>query len=276
MGEPPPGGGTIRQAPMAEASSGWTVVELGEVTSTSSEAMVRAQAGARGPLWVRADRQTGGRGRSGRSWLSGEGDLMASLLVAPGCPHSALHQLSLVAGVAVVDAVRSVMAPAPPAPSAASGAPRLRLKWPNDILVGADKLGGILVESSTFGGDLVAVIGIGVNLVEAPRLDGYAATALRRHGPPPPPPARMLATVAARMESWLAAWDKGAGFAAIRAAWLERAGPVGEPMSINTGAGRVAGLFAGLDADGALLLETVDGRLARFTFGDVTLGSAQA
>lgn len=262
----------------------WQLLEFGEVVSTNAEAMALAQQGQRGPLWVRADRQTGGRGRSGRSWLSGNGDLMASLLLTPRCDPGVLYQLSLVTGVAVWDAVARIVPPSlalgpglADTNSLGSRLNGLRLKWPNDVLIGPEKLGGILVESSTFAGDTVAVVGIGVNLVNAPGLDGYAATALSRHTTAESaavliPPSQMLSAIAAAMEQRLRMWDKGAGFPEIRQAWLQRSGPVGEAMTINAGRQRVAGAFAGLDGDGALLLRTDDGRSERFTFGDVTLG----
>jgi BirA family biotin operon repressor/biotin-[acetyl-CoA-carboxylase] ligase len=59
----------------------------------------------------------------------------------------------------------------------------------------------------------------------------------------------------------------------VREAWLERAGPLGEAMSVNAASGPVSGTFGGLDADGALLLDTDDGRQLSFTFGDVTLAA---
>jgi BirA family biotin operon repressor/biotin-[acetyl-CoA-carboxylase] ligase len=73
------------------------------------------------------------------------------------------------------------------------------------------------------------------------------------------------------MQHWLRVWREGEGFEAIRQAWLERAGPVGEPIAVNTGAGPVAGSFAGLDQTGALRLREPGGMERRFTFGDVSL-----
>jgi BirA family biotin operon repressor/biotin-[acetyl-CoA-carboxylase] ligase len=80
----------------------------------------------------------------------------------------------------------------------------------------------------------------------------------------------LLAAIAASLETWLQAWDEGRGFATVRQAWLNRAHPIGERLSINTGPERVLGTFSGLDPDGALLL-AVDGDVRRFTFGDVSL-----
>src|SRR5258706_6690042 len=83
---------------------------LSEIDSTNADAMRLAVAGEAGPLWVQADVQTQGRGRAGRSWSSPQGNLFASLLVHLDCPAGVVHQLSLLAGVAVVDAVAAAAA----------------------------------------------------------------------------------------------------------------------------------------------------------------------
>ena len=81
----------------------------------------------------------------------------------------------------------------------------------------------------------------------------------------------MLAALAAAMQSWLDVWQGGAGFARVRAAWLERAGPIGEAAEVNTGAERIRGTFLGLAPDGALLLRDVHGLQRTITYGDVTI-----
>jgi len=233
-------------------------IVLPEIDSTNAEAMRRARDGARGPLWIAANRQTAGRGRSGRVWISEPGNLHASLMLDLMCGAEAASRLSLVAGVAALDALGGL------------GDIEPRLKWPNDILLGGAKMGGILIETSAFGParGLVAAIGIGLNLAHAPS-DPPNATSLRAHGIEIAPLA-MLDRLARAMESWLAAWREGEGFPLVRQAWLDGAGPLGEPMSVNTGHGPETGRYAGIDADGALLMDGAAGR-RRFTFGDVTL-----
>ena len=88
-------------------------------------------------MWVLADRQTAGRGRDGRVWTSLGGNLHASLLFAPSCSVQHAAGLALVAGVAAVDAIRAA--------NGGAGLRSLRLKWPNDILIGSAKVGGILI-----------------------------------------------------------------------------------------------------------------------------------
>lgn len=236
------------------------LLRLPSVDSTNAEALRRAAAGERGPLWILADVQTAGRGRAGRSWVSEPGNLHASLLVTLSAPAPKAYQLSLVTGVAVYDAIRNAMQPAPAA---------LRLKWPNDILIGAEKAGGILIESTSSAAGLCAVVGIGIDIARTPPSLDRPATHLAAHGACPAPD-ELLAHIAAAAEDWLATWDEGRGFDAIRNAWLKRAHPIGERMSIDTGAERIAGAFHGLDDDGALVLDTEAGA-RRFTFGDVSL-----
>ncbi|HEU0157682.1 MAG TPA: biotin--[acetyl-CoA-carboxylase] ligase, partial [Hyphomicrobiaceae bacterium] len=97
-------------------------IVLDQVGSTNAEAFALARAGENGPLWVMAHRQTAGRGRSGRKWASEPGNLHASLLLGLACPPAAVQQLSLLAGVAVIDAIAAAAAGIPIA--------NLRLKWP--------------------------------------------------------------------------------------------------------------------------------------------------
>jgi BirA family biotin operon repressor/biotin-[acetyl-CoA-carboxylase] ligase len=236
------------------------VVAFDALDSTSSEATRRARAGEAGPLWIRAGEQTAGRGRSGRAWASPAGNLYATLLFEPGCAPADVPQLSFVAGVAVHDMVSGV------APLAG-----LRLKWPNDVLIGQANVAGILAESLLGGGGApVALLGIGLNLASAPATPGLRATHLAAHGAALAA-ANALSLLDNAICHWLAVWDRGKGFAEVREAWLQRAGPLGEALTINSGEGPVAGRFAGLDAGGALLLVDLKGNERRFTFGDVAV-----
>lgn len=239
-------------------------VVLDAVGSTNREAFLRAEAGEAGPLWIMARRQTEGRGRSGRQWASEPGNLYASLLTTLTCAPSVVPQVSLLTGVAVVDAIKE-----------ASGQPLpgLRLKWPNDVLVGQAKCAGILAESIAGQRAVTAVIGIGLNLAWHPADLGRAATNLAEHGVHIAAEA-MLGFLATSMQRWLAAWDSGTGFASVREAWLHHAGPVGEGCSVNTGTERLEGTFLGLEADGALRMRDQEGRQRSIAFGDVSLAAA--
>jgi BirA family biotin operon repressor/biotin-[acetyl-CoA-carboxylase] ligase len=247
------------------SSQSFASIILDEAGSTNTEAFKRAAAGEAGPLWIMARRQTQGRGRSGRHWTSESGNLYASLLQRLACPQSVVHQLSLLAGVAVVEAIAAA--------AGGTGIVGLRLKWPNDVLIGEAKCAGILPESHSAGvgtAEVVVVIGIGINLASHPSGLGRAATDLAAHGVNVTPEA-MLGILAQTIQRWLGVWDCGRGFAAVRAAWLERGGTVGESLTVDTGRERIAGTFLDLDASGALVMRDTLGLERKLTFGDVTL-----
>ncbi|MDO9382959.1 MAG: biotin--[acetyl-CoA-carboxylase] ligase [Hyphomicrobiaceae bacterium] len=248
---------------MMSSALGTRVVHLAEVGSTNAEAMRLAAASEAGPLWVTADVQTGGKGRSGREWVSRPGNLFASYMFQTAAPIATAHQLSLVAGVAVFDALLTC------------GLGRqhgLRLKWPNDVLIGRAKAGGILVESSMLPGqpNLTAVIGIGLNLASHPEIAGRDVTSLAAQGVAVAP-ADALQALDAALTAALSLWDESRGFAAVRSAWLERCGAVGERLTVQLPQGAITGAFAGLDLDGALLVEIEGGEVRRCTYGDVTI-----
>ncbi|HUS96080.1 MAG TPA: biotin--[acetyl-CoA-carboxylase] ligase, partial [Hyphomicrobiaceae bacterium] len=224
------------------------IIEFDQIDSTNSEAMRRAASGERGPVWFRSDRQITGRGRSGRAWSSPPGNLSATLMFVPGAPIEVLYQLSLVTGVAMHDAVSAAFIGNGKQPP-----PNLRLKWPNDVLIGNAKLAGILIESTSFGGKLVAMIGCGLNITVIPPIDNRIVTRLADHGVAPPA-SEFLEILSQSISKWLRLWNRGQGFPGIRAAWLERAGNLGGPMSIQTAEGETRGRFSGIDPEGALLL----------------------
>jgi BirA family biotin operon repressor/biotin-[acetyl-CoA-carboxylase] ligase len=162
--------------------------------------------------------------------------------------------LSFVAALAVAETASHF------APSAV-----ISLKWPNDVLVNEGKIAGILIEQV----DEAQIIGIGVNILEAPRNAPYRTATLVGAGG--------IATVdGARdillesLEKHLVSWSEG-GFDEIRAAWLARAHPIGAPLRASLGGRTEEGLFAGLDEDGAMLLDTPDGR-KRIVSADVAGG----
>lgn len=239
------------------------VLHVAETGSTNADAMRLGLAGESLPLWVIADTQTGGKGRSGREWVSQPGNLHASLAFRCTAPMEKAGQLSLLAGISLIDAIRATMDLAPEA--------ELRLKWPNDILIGFAKTGGILVESTSLreGSGFLAILGFGLNLAASPEGIGREVTALGRFGRPPEPGV-LLSALSERIFFWLDRWSAGLNFGAIREAWIERAGPIGEPITINTTDGPVAATYQGLGQNGALLAD-VGGAVREFNYGDVAL-----
>lgn len=235
------------------------------IASTNAEGLRLARAGEASGLWVWAAAQHGGKGRSGRGWHSPSGNFHASLLLRPGVPVARALQLSLLAGIAAHDAIMGL--------AAGSGrAPDLHLKWPNDILLGDAKLGGILLETNAQNAlDMPAIIiGTGINLASAPADIGRPVTSLADNGLDVPA-SSMLNALAWATAEWLALWDGGCAFAKVRAAWLERAQPVGGAISVHIGENRICGRFLGIDDAGALRLALESGEEQRITAGDVSL-----
>jgi BirA family biotin operon repressor/biotin-[acetyl-CoA-carboxylase] ligase len=236
--------------------TGWPhgvgLLRLDEIDSTNCEARRRAEAGAAGPLWITAARQTAGRGRRGRVWQGATGNLAATLLLRPEAPPAAVAQLSFAAALAVADLAARF------APDAA-----ITVKWPNDVLADGSKLAGILLEAGT--GWLA--IGIGINLAGHPADTEFPATSLAALGIVPPAPEAALTVLAARFAHWLAAW-RAEGFAPLRAAWLARAGGLGAPIRARLPHEERHGAFEGIDATGALLLREASGVRA-ITAGEV-------
>lgn len=211
-----------------------------------------AAEGAPEGTWLRAERQTGGRGRSGRTWVSPPGNLYASTLVRlrPTDPPAAT--LALVAGLALFNTAESIVR-----------RPDLVLKWPNDLLLGGAKVAGILLERT---GDAV-VAGFGANLAYAPKLP-ERRTAVLPDWQGPTEFAKLLGLAFADV---LGDW-RCKGLEAIRSAWLMRAHPVGTQLSTHGPDGRrVEGAFGGLASDGALLLQLEGGALQVIHAGDIDL-----
>jgi BirA family biotin operon repressor/biotin-[acetyl-CoA-carboxylase] ligase len=251
-----------------DASATPRILHIDETDSTNADAMRLALKGEDLPLWVIAGRQTAGRGRAGRSWVSPEGNLYTSIAFCCSAPMENAGQLSLIAGISLLEAIRASTDLAQDAP--------LRLKWPNDILMGTAKMGGILVESTSARGSpgFLAVVGFGLNLSSHPEDLGRTVTSLGRHTQTPAP-AALLASLAEQFPRWLDIWKNGDDFAAVRRAWMERAGPIGEAMTVNLADGPISGTYRGLAETGALLAE-VDGQVREINHGDVALGGADA
>jgi BirA family biotin operon repressor/biotin-[acetyl-CoA-carboxylase] ligase len=225
--------------------------------STNAEALARARAGERGPLWITAKTQTAGRGRGGRTWVSPPGNLYATLLLTEPCEIGHAPQLAFVAGVAAHDAV---------AQCAPGLAHKLALKWPNDLLLGGSKLAGILIESEGAPA-LTLAIGIGMNCAAHPDDTAYPATNLAAAGVHIAP-STLFAALTDAMQRRLAQWSRGEGFGDIRRDWLARAAGLGQQISVRLAERAFTGRFEGLDETGRLLLMHADG-VSAITAGDV-------
>ena len=258
-------------------SHGYRLAAFETIGSTSSEALARASAGDTGRLWVVAGAQTAGHGRRGRAWQTPPGNLAASLLLIAPAGEAAPATLGFAAGLALESAIRAC-APGLSIRIAADGAEgsnvRLRLKWPNDVLVDGAKVAGILLQAvSVAGRPTGVVIGIGVNVRHAPGGLPYPATSLSACGGD---------VTAERLfeelsDAWVEQedlWNSGRGFHAIRERWLDRAAGIGAPVAVRVGEDVLRGTFETIDEEGRLVVRGADGSARRISAGEVHFGAA--
>lgn len=201
--------------------------------------------------WLVALAQDAGRGRQGRDWQSLDGNFFGSTLVGLRTGDPPAPSLALAAGLALIEAV-----------DAAAPGRHLMLKWPNDLMLGTAKVGGILLERS---GDRV-VVGFGVNLAAAPSIDGRLTADLGGTIRPQAFAPLLAASVARLLGAW-----RSADPPAFARAWLARAHSIGTALTVHSGPDEwVSGNFAGVDPDGALRLD-IGGQIQLIRAGDVNL-----
>ncbi len=204
------------------------------------------------PEWslALADSQTAGRGRHGRAWASPRGNLYLSVLLRPRLPADRVGLLPLLAGVAVAE-------------TAGAWGIEARLKWPNDVVVGGQKLAGILVEGVSGGGGLeAAVVGVGLNLLQ--ELGGVPEDVRRSAASVEALAGRLLAPVAAAacVLGRLRAWYDVLGLTpqTVVEAWRRLSVPWwGRPVEVRSGAEAIRGVAEGIEERGGLVLQREDG-----------------
>jgi BirA family transcriptional regulator, biotin operon repressor / biotin---[acetyl-CoA-carboxylase] ligase len=234
------------------------------IDSTNAEAHRLAAAGEREPLWITAESQSAGRGRMGRSWVSEPGNLYATLLLTIEGDARTASQLSFVAALAMRDVAAALR----------NSEKGFALKWPNDVLLNGAKICGILAETLLVlaPGALVVGVGMGLNLAHAPQGTPYPVAALGAHVSP----ADALGILQARFADGLALWNHGEGFSTIRENWFAHAIGKRGRASINMNGTPHEGVFAGLAADGALILEKDDNSTMTIHAGDIRFAELDA
>jgi BirA family transcriptional regulator, biotin operon repressor / biotin---[acetyl-CoA-carboxylase] ligase len=208
--------------------------------------------------WLVADRQQAGRGRHGRVWQGGSGNFMGSTMVRLRRDDPPAHSLALVAGLAAQRAIAEYVPGHQPL-----------LKWPNDVLVNSAKVAGCLVERA---GDDV-VVGVGVNLANAPQLANRPTMALADLGVAIDRNA-FADRLAPTFTDCLYRWRDGEGLSQIIAAWTAAAHPIGTMLTLSEGpsAGLTAA-FDGLERDGSLRVRLVDGSTQVIHAGEVQMAA---
>ena len=243
----------LEEALRRHLGQGLELYAFQEADSTMETAHELAKKGAADGTLVFAARQTNGRGRLGRRWSSPEGGLYCSLIVRPTRPPVEIPQLSLVAGLAVAEALHELTGLFP------------AIRWPNDVLVSNRKVCGILVEAKAG----AAIIGIGVNVAAPLEELPDTATSLAAQGATCDR-FQLTDLLYHRCMAWYEVWQRE-GFVPIREALRPRLGFFGHPVHITTGATQFEGTAADLDDAGRLLVRLDSGIVRTFEVGEVTL-----
>ena len=239
------------KAALEKQEPAWQVEHVAEVGSTSDGLIAAAKQGAPEGKVLVADHQRAGRGRQRREWLDRPGqDLLFSVLLRPRLSAEDHGLLSLVAGVALVEALNDM---------AGQG---FGAKWPNDVVFAGRKVGGILVEADMMAG--YAVVGIGLNLfgeletlpeeLRQRATTVYAATGkdIGRE--------EALAAILRSMGTWYQALRES-GPQVVVAAYRQMDTLAGKEVEVEMGTARVSGVAEGIDEKGRLVVSTADGRL---------------
>ncbi len=241
-------------------------IQYDSLGSTNIEAARLAERGERAPFWVRAGRQTEGRGRRGRDWVSPEGNFYATASYAFDGPAQDAAKISFVAAIAVAKALSTYALKTQPS-----------LKWPNDVLLDGRKVAGLLLEAKSER----VLVGIGVNLVSHPEGGNIPATHLLEHIDPVALDADETEFTGA--EGFLAilarcfdtAYRKhiAYGFSATRADWTALASGLPGPVTVRLPQETYAGQAESLLENGALRVRLENGTIKDVHAGDVFFGS---
>ena len=230
----------------------WTIIHKTITQSTNDDAIVYSKQAGCEKFAVMAEQQSQGRGRRGRNWIGESGNLFVSLGVV--YPLSRCGDLAFISSLAVAQTILGL-----------SPQEDIKIKWPNDVLVRNHKISGILIEK---GANDYLIIGIGVNIASAPRLDNttYAATSLQdidisigRNN--------FLERMLNNFD-WLMEENICHGFISIRNKLLKYAAAIGKEIKIMQEQTEKRGIFSGIDDNGRLLLQT-DDKIEKISAGDV-------
>ncbi|MDP3486376.1 MAG: biotin--[acetyl-CoA-carboxylase] ligase [Bacillota bacterium] len=237
---------------------GTTIIYVEECDSTNALLKTKAEVNEAEGTVIVANAQSAGRGRRGRTWLAKPGQaLLFSVLLRPPLPPRELFGLTLMAGVAAVEALLALGFEA-------------KVKWPNDILLTGKKVCGILAEVN---GEIdhtnYVVLGIGLNVTGHPHTQEYQCTDLSEHGSPPSR-ARLLAAFLQALEENYALFLRGE-LPFVFDKWRTYSDTLGRSVTAITPRGTHTGLAKDINSEGALVLELLSGEELIVAAGEVSV-----
>ena len=233
------------------------IVHFRRLRSTNTTAYRLAQQSA--PEWtvVVADVQTKGRGREGKKWESLKGGLWFSVILRPNVPSPKLPLLQFLAGIATRQALESETGLS------------VKLKWPNDLVLGNAKLGGILIESKTLGDRIsFAILGIGLNINQSKAQLPLEAVSLRLASGKQHDLRLLLGAILDQMRS---SYDDLANPSKIMDDWWRNC--VHRPLRVQVTVSKdtVTGVSRAIDEDGSLIIETDDREIRKVSEGSLRI-----
>ncbi len=237
------------------------IVCVNQTESTNVLARVMVEGGLGEGLVIVADLQTKGRGRHDRTWHSPLGGLYFSIVLKPRIADETAPLLGFLTACAIATEIREVLGL------------EVSLKWPNDILVGDRKLGGILSETISTNGSLLAVIGVGINQnvkrEDLPaELQDNATTILSEIGRETLRE-NLISAIISGIDSRLGRVESDSSFSSILDEWTGHSSTIGRSVRVRDGSEIIEGLAIGIGPDGSLEVEGSDGELKRILIGDI-------
>jgi len=237
---------------------GQNIIYIPSVSSTMDVARKSARERAIEGTLVIADRQTAGRGRTGRTWISLQGGLSFSVILYPVVPQ--LFSLIMIASLAVVHSIESLTLL------------HAGIKWPNDVLINGKKVCGILIESAVKGAGVdFSIIGIGLNVNgEPPALSPPAilATSLSVETGQEISRLKMLSKLMEEIEQLYEMVRAGRS---LVSEWRQRLETLGRQVQVEMDGITISGIAEDVEENGSLILRGLDGKLTKVVAGDVTL-----
>ncbi len=235
-----------------------------EVGSTNNLAKELASLRAREGTVIVAGSQTGGKGRSGRTWASPKGGLWFSTILRPKLHPREIPKLTIMSSLAVAKTISQLYNLEP------------EVKWPNDVLINAKKVCGILTEAKTSGDTTsFVIVGIGINanieLQSLPEQVRAHATSLRHELPGTIDCEQLLHVLLEKMEHYYVMLQNGK-FHSVLVEWKRLCRFLGSYVEVMSGKKQIEGWATDVDRDGALILKLQDGTSRRILLGDVNIG----